>query len=880
VDSVIIAYIMRVTGFSSPMLQLCLWAQLHGTCCLWVANSITGATSATPSALELTQDITSTAVKITKNAIHAYRLLQSEISNSCQYDSDGTCDEPIRCAAGTDSTDCGSTAPATLTVTGLQCWPGANAVFELEANVVNGQPQWKALVEGGAYYFYWTPNSHSTGGPAWVIDNDASAAAYVYLISPGDVPPTGSAVWVETCSARCNCNGFHTTTRLAVVPTPPLGGCGLRLDMFVSSMQAACCGTTYTAECFITGPVPSTCSPDCAQQWRNFAAVCPKEAGTVDDRSIGHFFGTACGAPPLEVLPIMSISLPEGGRHDFPFTAEVGVRYAFTVRTSFDGGSCVNINAYDVQHGQGQCDHYIASGHRDAVCAPGAGCDASCGVGCTNNGNVDISVFILPAAAPTENDAYAVVLETSEAADKALAWTCRTSGKYLLRVSAFSGSGGLSAQGYAIGTAALRAPAARSDGSPFDLSVSCQFTNCAFNYGGANVYDGDGAAFDLRLSVTDGTAYAIAATLKDEQPGAYVKLTFYYPAVSGGVAAFAPALSGALGDWDETPTEHSSFPEHFGCSNADLPCWRKQIGAGSFHLYPGGSFPRHLSATWAAPAEGLVLLNVQMNCDVRFFADVDAEGCYIREDDYGCDSPSTNGECTAELSLSITTNAYFEQEGAAEAAEMFGQPLLSEVTNINTVTNQEGAAEAAEMFGQPVLGKASRVITIDVPSAEVEALAAEMFQTKWAAKIGHTLARPPTMTEMLVPGSEAEALMATLFTTQQQPHLTLPTAVMPVYVPDIGAPNQNGHRRQMQIQDPASQGEEIQTVRISLKAQAPTLTEVDAALAHFVGVRFGRRLLEEECMGLLEVKDVQLAAKDAQVRTPSWPRSWANFSLL
>ena len=222
-------------------------------------------------------------------------------------------------------------------------------------------------------------------------------------------------------------------------------------------------------------------------------------------------------------------------------------------------------------------------------------------------------------------------------------------------------------------------------------------------------------------------------------------------------------------------------------------------------MHPGGNFARRATATWAAPATGLVLLRVAANCDVVFFSDAEAEGCDVGMNGgkaYDC-LGSNNGVCAAELKLAITRNAYFV----------------------------EGLAVAAEMFPQPTTGKAVRTITVNFSGTEVEALAAEMFAAQPAAD--RTLAIPPSIDEVLTPESEAQALLAAMFTTKQQPHLIFPTEIdtltAEMFDSSMGAQSRGGHRRQ-QSASPQSQGEAIVGVRISLRAEAPTEAEAQAAV--------------------------------------------------
>jgi hypothetical protein len=265
---------------------------------------------------------------------------------------------------------------------------------------------------------------------------------------------------------------------------------------------------------------------------------------------------------------------------------------------------------------------------------------------------------------------------TGMAADRAFSWTAPASAAYILRVLVLQGTGQLTVSATATATALATAPPLYTDGAARLLTVACLFLSCSFVYDGAQAFDGDGATFDLRLEAAQGTGYAIAATLQPDAPAVALELTFFYSAATGGADSFESVGRWLLGDWTPTPVGHHSMPTYLGCANEDWNCWGHTIGAPtSFGIHPGGSFPRRRVATWASTVAGPVLLRVALSCDVPFYADVEVQGCTLTADGQMNCRGSKAGRCRSTVSLAVTANAYFSDEMAAQAVQMFaGQP--------------------------------------------------------------------------------------------------------------------------------------------------------------------------------------------------------------
>lgn len=637
----------------------------------------------------------------------------------------------------------------------------------------------------------------ATFSSAWVIhdphDSEFSQIGDtigLFLLSPADVLPTGSAVWVEACNGAWS---YPRVSVSAIEPPKTTGECAGPggLESVVAGLSAVCCPPA-APNCIAAGPPPDSCSPDCSVRWHNFAARCSADAALIVSAvaPAAAFFLT-CGQ--VAVLPTQTVALETAAHHDFEFDAEAGVRYAFTVRTAAGSGALVpcTVDAYDSERGPGTCSGIISSGVgtcADSLCPTCNAahyCDASCGLMCRDDG-IGSSLLYVFAAGATSDTARAS--QTDHSADKGLGYTCTADGVYVLRVKAREGAGSVTASGVVVGTAAVRAPIVVLGDSPVAIGVQCHLSNCGFSYNGAYAIDGDGTAFDLQMHAVESTAYAVSVQLPDDQIGTAITLTFYYPAAAGGTAVFPALLTAALGDWRPTPPGHQSIPENIGCTNEDHVCWNTRVGAGaSFQIHPGGSFHRVATATWAAPAAGRVLLHLAANCDVPIFADVQADGCESTNSAFDCPT-SNNARCSSHLSLTVTAGAHFDAN--------------------------DGAVLATEMFVPPVAGPAIRSVNIDVSRQEAEALAAALWGAQPPAE--RMLVAPPTVEQISVQNSEAQSLLETLFVTEQQPHLVIPTRIEALVA--VG-----GRRRLSEKGTPNA-------LQLTVKATGPTGQAVSEAL--------------------------------------------------
>jgi hypothetical protein len=715
----------------------------------------------------------------------------------------------------------------------LGCHPTFNDAYELQPALRNGRAQY--ATRDGTHFLYWRFGHGDTA--EWVLDEDTDdASAGIRLISSAEAPPTGSAVWIEFCS------GQYTNVRLRLAPgaLPDATGCATALGALAPRLTSICCGPEDGTGCGQTGAPPSACSVDCAHLWAPHARQCPAAAADMGDPALTAFFGGECAAASAGLAVLSD-------------TATIGTQQC----------------AYCGYTGDGECDEpqYCAAGTDNADCRGGIDrqepccqytgdqeCDEPqlCPVGTDNadcRGGVDAdgathefafeaqsgvryqvdvrvvgdrgvtatALWILPPGATDVSQAVAT--QTAVFADKGLSFTAAATGTFTARVYSVAGSGPVTVTATAVGTATERSPPLVATGSPRPLTVSCLGPNCAFGYDGAAALDGDGSGFDLLLEeVQAGQAYAFLIELPAGQTAAQVSATFYQAGAAAGAAGFEPVASGPLGDWTATPAGHQSLAEYYGCSNDDRSCLPGI--AASFGIHPGGAFPRFLRGTWVATASGAVLLRLMLNCDVPVHADAQADGCTLDAIGINCqptaDDTRNNGVCASELRLTVTPDAYYDQQpdGGPSSGSAGGA----------------AAAQQQQQQQQPISGGAERTDTLVVNREEVEAQALILWQDTPAEQ--RTLAAPPTVDEMLVSGSEANALLASMFTTQQPPpHVIYPLSIQASELSQSGSAGdgygKGGHRRQLQGAEPEPEPEASLTIQI--KGLAPTRSHLDGA---------------------------------------------------
>ena len=90
---------------------------------------------------------------------------------------------------------------------------------------------------------------------------------------------------------------------------------------------------------------------------------------------------------------------------------------------------------------------------------------------CEQLGIQSTVLFILPPGGT--DSAHAIVTNTISSADKAVAFTAASTGKFAVRVRAHQGSGEVIVNAENVGTALHRSPPLRADGLPHPLHVDC-----------------------------------------------------------------------------------------------------------------------------------------------------------------------------------------------------------------------------------------------------------------------------------------------------------------------------------------------------------------------------------------------------------------------
>ena len=685
-----------------------------------------------------------------------------------------------------------ASAPSKVVVTGLTCDPNRNAVYILQKSPLRGRPHYATADQ--SFHLYWTLNALSGSGAQWLIDSSTDQSAGngdAFLVSAAAFPPSGSALWTENCESR------YRNSRLALTARFDAGWCSSGLAGIAAKLSAACCQSS-TAACLQGGnTLPRKCSLDCAAVWAPFSANC---AETIDamPAALRHFFGNRCttAVKSLHVLPPSSSFVKFRKTLDFNFRATAGTRYVVDARAGVEGHTCKD-NAYDKVHGLGKCDILIRN--RVISCsgngAPGAQydhyCDASCERDCSLT---SIILYVLPPGASKITES--VAKGDSAVGDRGLAFTASTTGTFTARVFAYTGFGQVSVAATAVGTALFRAPVTDITGKPAPLSVHCDLMVCDFAYRGATMLDSDVGGFELRLQTRAGTAVAIEARMKQgEHTGVQMKLTTFSPDAAAGADGFAPTLSNAMGGpWTKTPLGHQSYAEANGCATSNLACIARVMGTRSFRIHPEGTLFKHsLTGTAVIATSSPLLMRLALNCDVKFFADIQRPSCVVRGISYGC-RKRVDDSCWAQLTISITPGAYFKPQTSGS----------SSTAKLVTGSSQQS--------GSVVLGR-----------AELEAQMARMFHA--TPKLHRVLLQPPKLEDALVSGSEGAALLAKMFTVERQPLLAYPTKIQPLSQVQLAATNRSGpggHRRFLQENEGALAG-------IHVSVQVDALTEVRLA---------------------------------------------------
>lgn len=696
-----------------------------------------------------------------------------------------------------------ATAPRSISVMGLACHEGANALFSLQTTPRDGRPQYRTA--DGSYHLYWTPKLFNTA--QWIIDdNTDDSDADIGLNSAAATPPIGSAVWYEFCNHKFSMK----RVQLGEGPTRDTSDCATALVAVAPRLTNTCCRTAVPP--CVADDVPSSCSQDCASLWAPYVAQCGEDwlsASNLLPASVASFFDDKCGKAIVGLTVLSKTAVVQVSQtHHFAFEGQSGTRYDVDLRVGQGSGrsSLCTANGYDDFHGEGACDRLIASGTRTCAdfcdrCGVEAHiCDRTCGVMCPEDGLRVTLLYILPPGAPLQLD-YAIATDLTMANDKGFAFTAAATGTFHALVQSHDGSGPATVTVAAVGTALELSPILRGDGTPHLIRNTCTMTDCGFVYDSADVQTADGSGFDLVLHDADaGHAYAVLVELPAGLTAAQVTATFYMPGAAAGAAGFTPVVSGPLGRWAATPQGHKSYAEFYGCTDERPTCVYDVGIPTSYGFHPGGVFSSYLQGTWVAPSSGPVLLRLTINCDVLFFDDVQADGCYIHDDDtFGCQQSSVglyNNVCGTEVRLTVTADAYYDTEGHRRRIQQSGDNLH----------------HTEDTHPLPIHGTAQRTDVIAISRVDIEHKAAEKWQA--TPTNDRTLSAPPTLDQMLVTDTPANELLRSMYTAQQQPHVLYPVAFA------RNAACDEGHRRLQLGAD---------YLHVTVETHAPSPEEADRA---------------------------------------------------
>eukprot|EP01043_Picozoa_sp_COSAG02_P053912 COSAG02_NODE_6024_length_3868_cov_2.355001_2_plen_1105_part_00 len=711
-------------------------------------------------------------------------------------------------------------APA-ISVAGLTCGQCErhNAMsYALQPVALNGRPHY-ATVDGDLHV-YWTPSFWNAAG--WVIDTDTdNVEVCAMIVSGAENPPGGSNVWVVSCRAtsvhlRLDITPSHLTEKECIAAARQL----------VPKLAVTCCGTGNYMCPLQNGEPPSTCSVDCAHLWQSYTSVCPNDVA-INPASWTSFVQTHCSTPQIQLLVLQeTVSMENFQVRDFAFEARPGVRYDVEIRAAagnLERSTACSQNLYDTCNncalGHMSCDdllsQYSCASDFCTKCKHAHFCDRSCNIRCPEVGVSDVSLFVVP---PGTTDAkYSVItMELATGGDIGAAFTATAPGRYMIKVEAFTDSDGEIANGFgnvtvaatALGTSLERSPTLLADGNPHIVDVTCSYDLCTFLLDGVPALDGDGTGFDLALpNAETGRAYGVLIELPNDQAAAQVTATFYQANAVEGSAGFQNVANGPMGNWTLTPAGHESWFEHYGCSNTDrAECYTVANLRASFGVHPGGQFAMYRAGTWVAPTSGPVLLRLLLNCDVPFYADVQADGCTFHPNGgYRCNS-TVSYTCGSKVRLTVTPGAYFPDIDAIATSSL--EPARRMQSGGDHLSDSSESHAAVPLL---IHGISHRVDTITVARTDVEAQAAAVWEQTSVDK--RLLTAPPSLDAMLMSNTAANAMLVSLFSVKQQPHVVYPVDLRAAGTNDVchGSTNRRLQQR----------GDEL---HLTIETHAPSAT--------------------------------------------------------
>ena len=544
-----------------------------------------------------------------------------------------------------------ATAPSSVVVapstTGGNCYASAYGSYELQPVPRSGKPYY--TTPDGGWHLYWASGSVHRSVATWIIDSDEDTGfTALYLSSHSSSPPTGTWNWQQTC------DGELAPIAVSITAQFSKSWCADALIALAPELTAVCCVDSNDPGCGVAGAVPTHCSEDCAALWAPYSDQCELTAEDIGTE-LASFFNGEC-TPAVETLRVLApttVDLMESETAELRIRCTSGIRYEITAHSGPGDGLSrpCTLNEYDDptfsrgNSGPGECDRQISSGRWGCAKDLAEGtfaryCDLSCGFECVQLGIEGLNVWVLPPGATgTQHVASSLVLLP----DKSVQFSAADTGEYTVRFRAGTGAGPVTIQANAVGSAEQRSPQLITDGHENPLSVQCYLLRCTYTYSGADVIDGDGHGFDLRMTAQAGVAYAVSVNLPEGQTAVDIDARFYYAGAAAGSAGFQPTLKGSMGTWTATAPGSHDYTEYTNCEVDDPSCEYLTVG-----VHPGESFPTQLHDTWVAPSSGAVLLHLRVNCDVPFFSDVNLPGCAIESQ--GVPAPVNISVKTAEVS--------------------------------------------------------------------------------------------------------------------------------------------------------------------------------------------------------------------------------------
>eukprot|EP01051_Picozoa_sp_SAG22_P005321 SAG22_NODE_312_length_12614_cov_4.783540_9_plen_2027_part_00 len=535
-----------------------------------------------------------------------------------------------------------SRAPSALTVSGLECHPDANGVYQLQQDTIGGKAHWQREVDGQTFHVYAINEPHN----GWVV-GDSLDSFFLIIESYEEPPPWGQHEWREVCHA----DGAEQERAVLLEPAFTAGECEEELRLLSPEMTEFCCaeGDPTFEELVDAGTSLTDCPYDCAHRWFLYSEECGEH---LTSRHPGlAAFSAACTSTHAAMAVISPVDghLAAGAEDEHFFSSQQGLMYEIE-----------EVPGPGLQRSE------------LAVEAPG-----------THHVLADRLDLTKQGAGPHTIEWYAAQSELGVD----------------IAVAALEGEGDYHLEANIVGTAARLAPEAivyshNSSGvREVLLLTECRwFDDCTYRYHGVEMR-GDGSSYELRFHPTAGMTYSFRVHLKDGSAATHIRLGIYPPdsiaanADCREAAAEMAAMFGGGGGCELPPLlqrvdgpnpnvvdmKMGSFTGPAGGrpSWGDLKCDQdgaesrccedptrvgppEQPCGGTYRHYPGETFAAEEEWEWTAPSTGEFLLKVTSNCDVPFYSDPTQPGCETTEDGISCSDTSVE-RCDSAVGMTIIT---------------------------------------------------------------------------------------------------------------------------------------------------------------------------------------------------------------------------------